>query len=47
MSTKSAAAASHAELNRSSLFDMKGRVALVTGELARKLHSPCDSFVLY
>lgn len=31
MSTKSAAAASHAELNRSSLFDMKGRVALVTG----------------
>ncbi|KAK3337706.1 hypothetical protein B0T19DRAFT_438351 [Cercophora scortea] len=31
MSTKSAAAASHGELNRSSLFDMKGRVALVTG----------------
>lgn len=31
MSTKSAAAASHNELNRISLFDMKGRVALVTG----------------
>lgn len=31
MATKSAAAASHAELNRSSLFNLKGRVALVTG----------------
>ena len=31
MSTQSAAAASHDELNRSSLFNMKGRVALVTG----------------
>ncbi|KAK0749086.1 hypothetical protein B0T18DRAFT_427271 [Schizothecium vesticola] len=31
MSTKSAAAASHDEFNRNSLFNMKGRVALVTG----------------
>ncbi|KAM7217265.1 putative short chain dehydrogenase [Rhypophila decipiens] len=31
MSTKSAAAASHDEFNRNSLFSMKGRVALVTG----------------
>jgi len=31
MATKSVAAASHDELNRNSLFNMKGRVALVTG----------------
>lgn len=31
MSTKSAAAASHGDLNRNSLFNLKGRVALVTG----------------
>lgn len=31
MATQSVAAASHAELNRNSLFDLKGRVALVTG----------------
>ena len=31
MSTTSAAAASHDELNRNSLFNLKGRVALVTG----------------
>lgn len=31
MSTKSVAAASHDELNRNSLFNMKGRVALITG----------------
>ncbi|KAK3372187.1 hypothetical protein B0H63DRAFT_527044 [Podospora didyma] len=31
MSTQSAAAASHNELNRNELFNMKGRVALVTG----------------
>lgn len=31
MSTKSVAAASHDEFNRNSLFNMKGRVALVTG----------------
>lgn len=31
MSTQSAAAASHGELHRNSLFDVKGRVALVTG----------------
>ncbi|KAK0612568.1 hypothetical protein B0T17DRAFT_409980 [Bombardia bombarda] len=31
MSSKSAAAASHDELNRNSLFNLKGRVALVTG----------------
>lgn len=31
MATQSAAAASHGELNRNSLFDLKGRVALVTG----------------
>ena len=31
MSSKSAAAASHAELNRDSLFNMKDRVALVIG----------------
>lgn len=31
MATKSAAAASHADLNRNSLFNLKGRVALVTG----------------
>ncbi|KAK0634004.1 hypothetical protein B0T14DRAFT_561531 [Immersiella caudata] len=30
MSTKSAAAASHSELHRSSPFNLKGRVALVT-----------------
>ena len=31
MSSRSAAAASHAEYQRDSLFDMKGRVALITG----------------
>lgn len=31
MSTKSVAAASHGDLNRNSLFNLKGRVALVTG----------------
>lgn len=31
MATKSVAAASHDELNRKSLFDLKGRIALVTG----------------
>lgn len=31
MATQSVAAASHAELHRSSLFNLKGRVALVTG----------------
>lgn len=31
MATQSVAAASHGELNRNSLFDLKGRVALVTG----------------
>ncbi|PSR82510.1 hypothetical protein BD289DRAFT_371188 [Coniella lustricola] len=31
MSTQSAAAASHGDLHRNSLFDVKGRVALVTG----------------
>lgn len=31
MSSQSAAAASHDELNHSSLFKMKGRIALVTG----------------
>lgn len=31
MSSDSASAASHAQLNRNSLFDLKGRVALVTG----------------
>lgn len=31
MATQSVAAASHAELNRNSLFDLKERVALVTG----------------
>lgn len=31
MATQSAAAASHADLNRNSLFNLKGRVALVTG----------------
>ncbi|ROV88430.1 hypothetical protein VSDG_09252 [Cytospora chrysosperma] len=31
MATRSVAAASHGELNRNSLFNMKGRVALVTG----------------
>lgn len=31
MATQSVAAASHAELNRNSLFNLKGRVALVTG----------------
>lgn len=32
MSTQSRAAASHDEFNRNSLFNMKGRVALVTGQ---------------
>lgn len=31
MATQSVAAASHGELNRNSLFNLKGRVALVTG----------------
>lgn len=31
MATQSVAAASHADLNRNSLFNLKGRVALVTG----------------
>lgn len=31
MATQSAAAASHADLNRNSLFNLKGRIALVTG----------------
>lgn len=31
MATQSVAAASHDELNRNSLFNLKGRVALVTG----------------
>lgn len=31
MATQSVAAANHVELNRNSLFNMKGRVALVTG----------------
>lgn len=31
MATQSAAAASHADLHRNSLFDLRGRVALVTG----------------
>lgn len=31
MATKSVAAASHGELNRNNLFNLKGRVALVTG----------------
>lgn len=31
MATQSAAAASHGDLNRNSLFNLKGRVALVTG----------------
>lgn len=31
MATESVAAASHADLNRNSLFNLKGRIALVTG----------------
>lgn len=31
MATQSVAAASHGELNRNSMFNLKGRVALVTG----------------
>jgi NAD(P)-dependent dehydrogenase (short-subunit alcohol dehydrogenase family) len=31
MATQSVAAASHGELNRNNLFNLKGRVALVTG----------------
>lgn len=31
MATKTVAAASHGELNRNSLFNLKGRIALVTG----------------
>ncbi|TPX11349.1 uncharacterized protein E0L32_001167 [Thyridium curvatum] len=40
MSTQSRAAASHDEFNRNSLFNMKGRVALVTGSETYALHSP-------
>lgn len=43
MATNSVAAASHDEFHRNSLFDLKGRVALVTGKQTQYHAAPLFS----